>query len=653
MKKSFLRKLIAIAVMFIFATSAYAAKSPKSKAKPKSSGASRPGVWVLDFADAHAQNESFNYWHDDNSGGSGYSLNMNFSANTIYSLPRKGEKVRFTGIVVSDIDLPYLTLHAYDNSQGEYVGLTWVETVATDIKAGVPFEINTEIEIREQAKGEFFASLQYDLCWGDYASIPKVEEPASFTFSRKNNSTDSYLFKTISAEKWTIDICDSDTGSERFFNKEDWAYASDKKYDELFLGVYPRKGDFIELNISGVSDTDLPLLNIQICDMSGDFKDVMDGTKFWWDTSLHGIKAGVPFKDKIIVPVTTVPTGSVTVRMHYDAEWEKAWRKTPDVGESATIKFERCKNSFDITEQCEKIGVAEPPKVYKLDLIDSNLGSEFNLDWDDNEWAKSYRNSVSFRNLIRGDKPKPGNFIIIPYNMTFSEDIPYLSMQVFDGSKANTWHDAAYKPNYFEFKNVKAGEPVKGKMVVKVVENPLFDVNIQFYYDSEWQLASGCEAVGKPAEVSLTRVTESTNTVPPRPAKSYKVDISKLAKDLFFRSFDGDFNETKNPSEIKYYSADLDLTALFKKDDLPRAGDTVEIVYTGALSDDYSGIAYYLWETNAYIWWKDLSVKMTSDDEIDVTPMNIQADKKFKFADKLVLTEDADLSIGLSVICVK
>lgn len=48
-------------------------------------------------------------------------------------------------------------------------------------------------------------------------------------------------------------------------------------------------------------------------------------------------------------------------------------------------------------------------------------------------------------------------------------------------------------------------------------------------------------------------------------------------------------------SEIKYYSADLVITSLFKKDDLPRKGDTVELIFNGSISNNFNGITFGLY----------------------------------------------------------
>ena len=645
MKERMLKCLCVMVVLLLCASSAFAAK------KSKEPEVSRPDVWILDLADGSPSNSVANFWHDDNSGDSGYSFLLDYTANTAFSLPRKGEKVRVTGKIISQVDMPYVAAYFNDDSKG-WKSLSWTELLATDLKAGVPVEIDKEIEIQDDSNGKFRIELQYDLCWGDYAEIPKLNKAVGFSFMRSNESTDSYKFKTIDAEKWVIDYCDSDADSDGTFRKERESplYTFDRKFDSLFLGVFPRKGDFIEVNIRGLSDTDIPHLNIQLVDNSEVVNWWQDISTSYWP-SITNIKAGVPFSAKLLFPVDNPPKGDVMVRFHYDGEWEKEWRTTPDVGKAAKFTFERTTSSFDRNEMCEKIGVKNPPKAYYLDFADSNLGSTFEINWDDAEWAKCYRANLSFRNLIRGDMPKRGDYIVYSFNFTTSTDIPYLSFQLYDGSKVNSWNQP-YTNDYMDFYNVRAGVPVKGKLITSLKDNPIFDANVQFIYDASWQNENHPSA-GQPAVVSVKRMNESTNTLSARAPKKYKVDASKLGKKLNIRSFDENFEETKDPAKIKYYSADIDITSLFKKGDFPRSGDTVELTYSGAVNDDFTGIAFYLWETNDYIWWKNIGVNLDSAEKLVFDDLNITSGKKFKYSEQLILFDDVDLSLGMSIVFTK
>lgn len=641
MKKTNFKRICLTAVLLLCAVSAFAAKNTKTK----TTKVSRPDVWILDLTDAFDRaNGEFEYWYDENTGDSGYGLDLDFIANAAFALPRKGDKILITGKIISDIDLPYLEAAFIDNSNG-WTNVSWCETIAENIKAGVPYEIDHEILIREDAKGQFFLRCEYDLCWGDYENMPKVSKQAKMSFDRVNQSTDSYTFKETSAEKWVIDICDSDTGDKRSFRKEPDAtlYYSDGRYDALFAGVFPRKGDFIELHLKGVSDTDIESLSVQPVDNSeaaGWWMDIASN----YDNRILNIKAGVPFSYKILVPVANAPKEDVMLRLHYDGEWEREWRKTPNIGKPVNITFERDTASFDRAEMCEKIGVNNPPKVYTFDLADSDLGSEFTIDWDDAEWAKSYRKILSFRHLIRGDMPKKDDFIVFNYDMTFSEDLPYLAFQIADCSKKNSWNQP-YKPDYFDFTDIKAGQPVRGKSVVQVKDLPIFDTNLQMIYDASWQLENH-PAAGKATDVKFTRVTDSTDTVKRRAPKTYKVDASKLAKDLKFNTLDRNFNYTTNPFDVHYYLSAVDITSLFKGD-LPRKGDIVEVTYNSSVSEDFSGMLFFLYEENDYVWARPIASVPIRDNIPVFTEMDIKKGKKFKYKKSFQIVEDADVTVNL------
>lgn len=639
MKKTNFKRICLTAVLLLCAVSAFAAKNPKKDtSKPV-----RPEVWVLDLADARIEDSQATYWHDNNTGGSGYDFHLDFTSNTAFALPRKGEKIRLTGKVISEIDMPYLAAFFYDDAK-DWKELTWNELLATNIKAGVPVEIDKEFEVQSDSNGRVRFSLQYDLTWGDYAYQPKIEKPVVFSFRRSNQSTDSYEFKTTSAEKWVIDYCDSDSNPDgKFIQQEDGLYVLDRKFDALFLGVFPRKGDFIEVNINGISDTDLPHLNIQLIDGSEAANWWQEISTTYWP-SIKNIKAGVPFSAKLLFPVDNPPKGDVMVHFHYDGEWEKEWRTTPDVGKAANFTFERTTESFDYKEMCEKIGIKNVPKVYTIDLSDSDYGSEFTIDWDDAEWAKAYRKTLSFRHLIRGDMPKKDDFIVFNYDMTFSEDLPYLAFQIADCSKKNSWNQP-YKPDYFDFTDIKAGEHIKGKSVVKVSDLPVFDANIQLIYDASWQLENH-PAAGKSTDVKFSRVTDSTDTVKHRAPKTYKVDVSKLVKDLKFNTLDGNFNYTTNPFDVHYYLSAVDITSLFKGD-LPRKGDIVEVTYNSSVSEDFSGMLFFLYEENDYVWARPIASVPIRDNIPVFTEMDIKKGKKFKYKKSFQIVEDADVTVNL------
>ena len=646
MKKNLFKKCFAAALMLVFTTSAFAAKNQKNTAKP-----TRPEVWVLDLADGLVENAEAYDWHDDNSGDSGYGFGIDFTSSCFFALPKKGEKVRLTGKIISDVDMPYLSAYFNDSTNG-WKSLSWSELLATDIKAGVPVEIDKEIVIQDDSDGRFRLELQYDLCWGDYAYQPKLKKAVSFSFERSNESTDSYNFKTSNAEKWVIDYCDSDKNPDGFFVKEKDSplYCLDRKFDALFAGVFPRKGDFIEVNIKGVSDTDIPHLNIQLVDNSEVVNWWQDISTTYWP-SIKNIKAGVPFSAKLLFPVDNPPKGDVMVRFHYDGAWEKEWRTTPDVGKAAKFTFERTKNSFDLGEMCAKIGIKNIPKVYTIDLADNNFGSELTIDWDDADWAKAYRKVLSFRHLIRGDMPKKGDIIVFNYDMTFSEDIPYLAFQMADSSKKNSWNQP-YKPDYFDFTDIKAGEHIRGKSAVNVTDIPVFDANIQMIYDSSWQLENH-PAAGKSTDVKFTRITDSTNTVKRRAPKTYKVDITKLVKKFDFVTVDRDLQKTNDASETRFYLTEIDITSLFKKGDLPMKGDTVEVTFAGAVPEDFNGIFLYLLEQNDYIWGNIIAVNLVTPSIPDITDMDIPAGKKIKHTETLVLENDADINIKAGIGLIK
>ncbi len=647
MKKNLFKKCFAAALMLVFTTSAFAAKNQKKN----TSKTTRPDVWILDLADGNPTNSGANFWHDDNTGDSGYSYIVDFTVNTAFALPRKGEKVRVTGKIISKVDMPYVAGYFNDDTKG-WKSLSWTELLATNLKAGVPVEIDKEFEIQDDSNGKFRFELQYDLCWGDYAGQPKIEKSVGFSFERSNESTDSYAFKTSNVEKWVIDFCDSDTNPDGVFikDKNSPLYTFDRKYDALFLGVFPRKGDFIEVNIQGVSDTDIPHLNIQLVDNSEAANWWQDISTTYWP-SITNIKAGVPFSAKLLFPVDNPPKGDVMIRFHYDGDWEKEWRTTPDVGKAAKFTFERTKKSFDLKEMCTKIGLKKMPKVYTLDLADNADGPSLSIDWEDAEWAKAYRRIVSFRNLIRSDMPKTGDYILFNYDMVFSENIPYLAFQLADTSKKNPWNQP-YKPDYLDFTDIKAGEHIRGKFITRVTDTPVFDTNVQIIYDSPWQLENH-PAAGVPAEVNFTKVTESTDTVKRRAPKTYKIDITKLVKDFDFLKVDKDFHDTDDDSKALYYLTGCDISSLFKKGDLPMKGDTVEVTFAGALPEDFTGIFIYLFEMNDYIWGNRLAVNFVTADYPDITDMEIPAGKKIKYTEKLVLTSDADLNILAGIAFLK
>lgn len=451
---------------------------------------------------------------------------------------------------------------------------------------------------------------------------------------------------------WTIDVSDADQGNMWYITHDsvDWdnsACVCEKSFDALFLGTFPREGDSIELYVSGVSDIDIPNLVIQLADKSL----AADG---WMELStvhpeIQDIKAGEPFSEKIIIPVETAPKGDFSVRFYYDA----SWKPYSIIGKSAEIITNRVTKSFDRKKQLSLIGIKDNSKVYNLDLCDSQLGDRLFFEWAEEEWSRLYRpqygGMLCFREYIRGDLPKAGDYVIFHYNITSNVDLPRLVMQIADSTKES--YDPDVVDNCMNEIYVKAGTPVKGKIVCKVLKTPKYSVDIKMYYDDSNTLPA--QKVGKQAVIELGRVCESTQTLVERGQKSYDVDISKLAGNLTLTAVDSNLQPTTEPSKVAAYHAVIDVTSLFTYGDYPRRGDIINITYSGTFNINASYLIFSLYEDNSVSWWRELG--NCSNAPLKRTPavLDIKAGEKINIHHGIVLSGYMDSQMMLEFICVR
>lgn len=109
--------------------------------------------------------------------------------------PKAGDTVIVHYKGVSDIDLPVLALGLVDTSAAASYWTNLLDPsivfLATDVKAGVPFEGTLEFVLATDVKSKFGVYLQYDST--DTTDFPIVGKAAKITFEKVGETTDTSL----------------------------------------------------------------------------------------------------------------------------------------------------------------------------------------------------------------------------------------------------------------------------------------------------------------------------------------------------------------------------------------------------------------------------------------------------------------------------
>lgn len=317
MKKLFsLGTAIAIGCTLLLASCASAKSAPVSV---------HPRDYTFDMIDG-TSNGSLDIVY--NQYGPNYQGKLDYSTRTKKDLPQAGDTVYIKGIFTSDIDLPVLFGCLVDPSQAAnyWTQLEEYATIAENVVAGEPVEIDLEYVLTAAPIQDFTFMLQYDT--SDQAA-EKIGKPAKLTFERVCESTDTRNEVPSAPHEAEKNIYINDFAAlVEFKPNHPWEngveitsvlenYRANPNITSAWNGDLPVAGDVINVTWKGVADADIEALYIYVVDQS-------EQAAWWKELSgpailfAENIKNGEPFEASATLPLTADPISQVNLIIQYD-----------------------------------------------------------------------------------------------------------------------------------------------------------------------------------------------------------------------------------------------------------------------------------------------------------------------------------------------
>lgn len=267
---------------------------------------------------------------------------QSLKTNTFYPLVKKdkplaGDTVTIKMKFVSDIDLPCLIANLTDQSAAaNYWTLISAKedvnkVIATDIKAGVPVEVEYTTVLSTDVKGDFTFVFVYDTS-DQPAEYPMINAPAKFTFERvceSTNTNNEVVEAPHVPTTYGVDLakyaafCQIETNHPWIDGQQDMSVISNYQavpdVTAAFNGKLPLAGDKIDFMWMAVSDIDIKAIHARVVDKSAEAG--------WWkelEANSEGqiiaenVKAGEPFTATAIFDIANDAVGAVAICIWYD-----------------------------------------------------------------------------------------------------------------------------------------------------------------------------------------------------------------------------------------------------------------------------------------------------------------------------------------------
>jgi len=276
--------------------------------------------------------------------GPNYQAKCDFTTLVKKDKPQAGDTVYIKGRFTSNIDLPVLFGVVVDPSQAANYWKQMAEytTLATDIVAGEPVELDLAFTLTDAPVSDFTFMLQYDNADQEF---DKVDKPARLTFERVCDSTDTRNEVPSAPHVSNVVI---DLGKYAAFcevaTNHPWEngqqimsiienYRASPEVTSAWGDDLPVAGDTITLKWKAKSSNDISHLYAYIVDCSEQaawWKELSDSANPV--TIADDIVAGVPFECEVTIPLTTDAIKQVNVIIQYDVG-----AATPDGGIYITV----------------------------------------------------------------------------------------------------------------------------------------------------------------------------------------------------------------------------------------------------------------------------------------------------------------------------
>lgn len=247
---------------------------------------------------------------------------------------------------------------------------------------------------------------------------------------------------------YVIDLADAKTGNVSKFNllSGTQIYGSNNEFTDFLKYDPPQKGDTFEVHYKGVSDIDLP--GIELCISNHSTWNNLISQEQCELALAEDIKAGVPFEGvKTYVLDGTAP--SATAKVFFDLYYDNCLIKNdpakyPVTGKKATITWEKTdvETTNTALDSGEVVTRPEGPIEFVVEVSDVAKLLQFDVGDTENGNVVNFKTITTITDapVFKYYLPKKGDTVTVSYNGTSDVDINTpITLTVVDNSEAAGW----------------------------------------------------------------------------------------------------------------------------------------------------------------------------------------------------------------------
>lgn len=299
--------------------------------------------------------------------------------------------------------------------------------------------------------------------------------------------------------------------------------------------------------------------------------------------------------------------------------------------------------------------------VAAVDLADNEGGKNIEIIF--NQYGPNYQANpnLKYYSYVKADKPQAGDTVVINYKFKADKDLPVILLGLVDDSpKANYWTNLLDPSTVVLAENIKAGEIYEGTIETVLATSAAGAFSVYLQYDSDDSVKLGYEKLSDSSKLELIDVegVDTTDAAAELAAAASAAGVEVSAEPTGPRTFDVNITDVAKMFDLAVnasngtiwnYQFICSITDLFDFDNLPKAGDTINISFKGSTDYTIEAPVYMtiVENTAAVGWWKDLVATDESKFHVFAEQGTIVAGEQFTAQASFTLSESA--TEGLSI----
>lgn len=289
------------------------------------------------------------------------------------------------------------------------------------------------------------------------------------------------------------------------------------------------------------------------------------------------------------------------------------------------------------------------PRTYIIDPFDGAKEVMFKF----NEHELNYQASIDMWKFLKYDKPQAGDTIILKGQFISNIDLHNVVLYLADTSPAANYWSILTTDNYLM--DIKSYEKYGIELKTVLDVGTKGNLSIIMAYDGNNHGQEEIVKVGVPARFDFEKIEETTNTeteigfIPSLEQQVYNIQIDKYAAFMEIATVYPVVNGIEDMSVVANYQTTPEITMAFG-DNLPRAGDTINLSWTAVSDVDISQIYVRPIEcpAGATSWRELINVDWDNLEKYRIVK-NVKKDEPFQGTVSFVLNHDAVTQVKLCI----